>query len=65
MIKLLHYMVPHNILIAPEVIYKKGYDKNDDWWSLGCLLYEFLSDFLPFNIPKGKRINLRMFQPPL
>ena len=51
--------------IAPEVICQQGYDKNIDWWSLGCLLYEFLIGFLPFNIPKGKRINLRMFQAPL
>ena len=51
--------------IAPEVICKQGYDKGIDWWSLGCLLYEFLTGCFPFYIPKGKAITLRMYQTPL
>ena len=51
--------------IAPEVIYKKGYDKGIDWWSLGCLLYEFLTGSLPFYIPKGGKISPRTFQTPI
>lgn len=34
--------------IAPEVLYKKGYDKSCDWWGLGVILYECLIGFPPF-----------------
>ena len=51
--------------IAPEVIYKKGYDKGVDWWSLGCLLYEFLTGSLPFYIPRGAKISHKTFEGPI
>ena len=51
--------------IAPEVIYKKGYDKGVDWWSLGCILYEFLTGYLPFYIPKGGKISYKTFEGPV
>ena len=51
--------------IAPEVIIKKGYDKGVDWWSLGCVLFEMLTGYLPFYIPRGGKINFRCFQTPL
>ena len=51
--------------IAPEVIYKKGYDKGVDWWSLGCVLYEMLTGALPFYIPSGGKISHKTFQVPV
>lgn len=36
-----HYM-------APEVLAGKGYSFNVDLWSLGIMLYEFMSGFVPF-----------------
>ena len=51
--------------IAPEVVYKRGYDKGVDWWSLGCVLYEFLIGSLPFHIPRGGKISHRTFEGPI
>ena len=51
--------------LAPEILKNKGYDKNVDWWSLGCFIYEMLTGCLPFYIPKGNRINPKVFEEPL
>ena len=51
--------------LAPEIIKNKGYDKTVDWWSLGCFLYEMLTGYLPFYIPKGNKINPKIYEEPL
>ena len=51
--------------LAPEVLKKKGYDKNIDWWSLGCFLYEMLTGNLPFFIQKGAPLSIEMYCTPL
>ena len=34
--------------VAPEVLNKKGYDKDIDWWSVGIIFYEMLVGYAPF-----------------
>jgi cGMP-dependent protein kinase len=34
--------------MAPEIFTGKGYSYNVDLWSLGIVLYELLSGFVPF-----------------
>ncbi|KAG0345561.1 hypothetical protein BG004_003585 [Podila humilis] len=34
--------------MAPEILASKGYDFGVDYWSLGCILFEFLSGYSPF-----------------
>ena len=34
--------------LAPEFIFKRGYDRRVDWWAYGCILFEMLSARNPF-----------------
>ncbi|KAK6835837.1 Catalytic domain of fungal Rim15-like Protein Serine/Threonine Kinase [Aspergillus parasiticus SU-1] len=35
--------------LAPETINGAGQDEMSDWWSLGCIMFEFLFGYPPFN----------------
>jgi cGMP-dependent protein kinase len=34
--------------MAPEILSGKGYSYSADLWSLGVMLFEFMSGYLPF-----------------
>lgn len=34
--------------LAPEVLKKKAYGKEVDWWALGCLIFEMIMGYPPF-----------------
>ena len=34
--------------VAPEVLNKKGYSQEIDWWSVGVIFYEMLAGYAPF-----------------
>ena len=37
--------------LAPETLNGVGQDEMSDWWSLGCIMFEFLFGYPPFNAP--------------
>ena len=48
--------------LAPEMFTNQGYDKNVDWWALGCLIYEMLTGKLPFPIKRGMSLNNEIYK---
>ena len=48
--------------LAPEILLRKGYGKEVDWWSLGCILYEMIHGRLPFKFKKGEKISINIYK---
>ena len=46
--------------VAPEVIMKKGYGKEIDWWSLGVILFEMLTGYAPFCSKKTQDVCFKI-----
>ena len=46
--------------VAPEVIMKKGYGKEIDWWSLGVILFEMLAGYAPFCSKKTQDVCFKI-----
>lgn len=42
--------------LAPETINGLGQDEMSDWWSLGCIMFEFLFGYPPFHAPTADQV---------
>ncbi|KAL9021250.1 MAG: hypothetical protein Q9185_001534 [Variospora sp. 1 TL-2023] len=42
--------------LAPETINGLGQDEMSDWWSLGCILFEFLFGYPPFHADAPEKV---------
>ena len=42
--------------LAPETINGLGQDEMSDWWSLGCILFEFLFGYPPFHADTPEKV---------
>lgn len=48
--------------LAPEILLKNGYTKCIDWWTVGVLLYEFLTLQTPFYARERKEMFLNILK---
>ncbi|KAK4247413.1 hypothetical protein C7999DRAFT_32189 [Corynascus novoguineensis] len=42
--------------LAPETIKGEPQDETSDWWSVGCIMYEFLYGFPPFHASEADKV---------
>ena len=48
--------------LAPEILFEKDYGIEVDWWSLGIIIYEMLSGYLPFKILPDEKITKSVYK---
>lgn len=48
--------------VAPEILTQESYDHKVDCWSLGVILFEFLSGDFPFTYPDENQQDTKSFQ---
>ena len=46
--------------VAPEVLIKKGYSQEIDWWSVGVIFYEMLVGYAPFCAQETQEVCFRI-----
>lgn len=42
--------------LAPEIINREGHGKAVDWWCLGCLIFEMVTGYPPFDIENRNQL---------
>lgn len=50
---LLFSQVGNSSYCCPEMILRKGYSHEADWWAVGVLLFHFITGHMPFDDPKN------------
>jgi serine/threonine protein kinase len=51
--------------LAPEIINREGHGKGVDWWCLGCLIFEMITGYPPFDMENRNQLfeAIRSMQP--